>query len=181
MEKIHYQMSYSSPIGQLTIASDGQNITGVWMADQKYYAAGLPERTRKQEDLPVFLLAGQWLDSYFRGEEPAIAVPLAPQGSEFRQSVWQILLAIPYGEVTTYGDIAKQIARKNGEKAMSAQAVGGAVGHNPISILIPCHRVIGSNGSLTGYAGGLDKKIKLLQLENVNMDSFFIPKKGTAL
>lgn len=106
---------------------------------------------------------------------------LAPRGSEFRKAVWAALCEIPYGKVTTYGEISKKVAAKFGKQHMSAQAVGGAVGHNAISIIIPCHRVVGSNGSLTGYAGGIDKKVKLLTLEKVDMSSFFIPKKGTAL
>lgn len=108
-------------------------------------------------------------------------MPLAPVGSEFRQNVWTILCEIPYGEVTTYGDIAKKMAAKMGKAAMSSQAVGGAVGHNPISIIIPCHRVVGANGSLTGYAGGIKTKIKLLELEGVDMSRLFVPTRGTAL
>ena len=123
-----------------------------------------------------------WLDRYFAGGRPSLCeLPLAPAGSEFRQGVWSILCEIPYGEVTTYGDIAKKVAARMGNKSMSAQAVGGAVGHNPISIIIPCHRVVGSNGSLTGYAGGIKTKIKLLELEGADMTPLFTPKKGTAL
>lgn len=181
MSKVDYLMSYSSPLGVLTVASDGESITGVWTEEQKYFAAGLPKDAVTEETLPVFDLARKWLDSYFKGEEPQVIVPLSPQGSDFRQSVWKILLAIPYGELTTYGEIAKQIAKQTGKEKMSAQAIGGAVGHNPISILIPCHRVVGTNGSLTGYAGGLEKKIQLLQLEKTDMSSLFVPKKGTAL
>ena len=122
------------------------------------------------------------LDRYFAGEKPEISeLPLAPIGGEFRQAVWKILCEIPYGQVTTYGEIAKKIAAQRNRKTMSAQAVGGAVGHNPISIIIPCHRVVGSNGSLTGYAGGIDLKIKLLEHEGVDLSKFFVPKKGTAL
>lgn len=131
---------------------------------------------------PVLNAAKKWLDRYFKGEKPDISeLPLAPAGGEFRQMVWGILCGIPYGEVVAYGEIAKKMAAKMGRKSMSSQAVGGAVGHNPISIIIPCHRVVGSNGSLTGYAGGIDTKVKLLELEGADMSSLFVPTKGTAL
>ena len=133
-------------------------------------------------DAPVLAAAKEWLDAYFAGERPAIAdLPLAPIGSEFRQKVWRILTEIPYGQVTTYGAIAQQVARELGRDHMASLAVGGAVGHNPISIVIPCHRVVGSDGSLTGYAGGLDKKIWLLEHEGMDMTRVYRPKKGTAL
>ena len=125
--------------------------------------------------------AKRWLDVYFSGREPDFSVPLHLVGTEFQKEVWEILRSIPYGHTTTYGEIAKQIAAKKGLPHMSSQAVGGAVGRNEISVIVPCHRVVGSNGSLTGYAGGMEKKVKLLTLENVDMTSFFIPKRGTAL
>lgn len=151
---------YASPLGTLTLASDGENLTGLWIAGQKYFAAGTPTNLPARDDLPVFMQARDWLDRYFAGEHPAAnELPLAPQGSAFRQSVWRILCEIPYGQTVTYGEIAKRLSCK------SAQAVGGAVGHNPISIIIPCHRVLGSDGSLTGYAGGAQKKIWLLAHE----------------
>ena len=122
------------------------------------------------------------MDRYFNGEKPKInELEISPIGSEFRKSVWEILKSIPYGEVITYNDIAKELAKQKGIKKMSAQAVGGAVGHNPISIIIPCHRVVGTNGSLTGYAGGIKRKIYLLEHEKVNMNKLFVPKRGTAL
>lgn len=123
----------------------------------------------------------QWLDVYFAGKEPDFTPLLHLVGSDFRQAVWNILLSIPYGRTMTYGQIAKQLAKNTGIDKMSAQAVGGAVGHNPISIIVPCHRVVGASGSLTGYAGGLDKKIALLELEKTDTARFFRPKKGTAL
>lgn len=163
-----YLCYYNSPVGWLLMSSDGENLTGLWLEKQKYYAATLSEEGEENVNLPVFVKTGEWLDKYFRKEEPAISdLPLAPQGGEFRQAVWKILCAIPYGQTMTYGEIARKIAAQSGRKTMSAQAVGGAVGHNPISIIIPCHRVVGSNGSLTGYAGGLDVKNKLLKLESV--------------
>ncbi len=164
------------------MASDGEHLVGLWMEGQKYYAATLKGEARQNEELPIFAQTAAWLNSYFAGETPAITkLPLAPTGGEFRQAVWKILCQIPYGEVITYGGIAKAMAAQKGLKTMSSQAVGGAVGHNPISIIIPCHRVVGATGSLTGYAGGIAKKIALLTLEGVNMGAFSAPVKGTAL
>lgn len=165
-----YSCYYNSSIGRLLLASDGESLTGLWLEKQKYYAATLSEEGKENVNLPVFVKVREWLDKYFRKEKPKISdLPLAPQGGEFRQAVWKILCAIPYGQTTTYGEIAQQIAAQTGRKTMSAQAIGGAVGHNPISIIIPCHRVVGSNGSLTGYAGGIDKKIRLLETEGVDI------------
>jgi methylated-DNA-[protein]-cysteine S-methyltransferase len=175
-----YSTTYSSPIGTITLACDGGNLVGLWLEGQKYFGATVPEMTKKN-DVPVFEAAKKWLDNYFAGKKPAAsALPLAPAGGDFRQNVWAILREIPYGTVMSYGDIAKKVAVKMNKNA-SSQAVGGAVGHNPISIIIPCHRVVGSDGSLTGYAGGISKKIKLLEAEGVDMSCLFIPKKGTAL
>ena len=158
-----YVKEIDSPVGPLTLASDGAALTGLWIAGQKYYASTLPKEV-KREDCPVFRLAEQWLADYFAGKTPRVQVALAPEGSQFRQSVWNILRSIPMGATMTYGQIAKQLEAQTG-KTVSAQAVGGAVGHNPISILIPCHRVLGSDGSLTGYAAGVAVKRQLLQLE----------------
>ena len=150
--------------------------------DEEELSKVIVEEWVENDRLPVFELAKQWLDQYFAGEAPAIAdLPLAPIGSEFRQAVWKILEEIPYGQVVTYGQIAEKMALDMGRSTMSSQAVGGAVGHNPISIIIPCHRVVGSDGSLTGYAGGLPNKIKLLTLEGVDMTDLYVPKQGTAL
>ena len=158
-----FQTSYSSPIGQITLAGDGENLTGLWFVGQKYYPAGQMPR---DDSLPVFAQTRPWLDAYFTGERPDMtALPLAPAGSDFRQMIWQLLREIPYGQTTTYGALAREAAKRLGLASMSAQAVGGAVGHNPISIIIPCHRVLGSDGSLTGYAGGVDKKQWLLAHE----------------
>lgn len=176
-----YSTYYASPIGQLLLTSNGDALTGLWIEKQKYYADTAPADLCEKADLPIFKAAGSWLDAYFNKEQPEpFQYPLAPQGGPFRQAVWEILYAIPYGQVMTYGQIARQIAART-EKNMSAQAVGGAVGRNPISIIIPCYRVVGKNGSLTGYAGGIDTKIKLLELEGVDMSSLFRPTKGTAL
>ena len=176
---MEYICKLKTKIGDITLASDGQNLTGLWLDGQKYYASTLSDEIF-EKDLPIFKDTIKWLDCYFEGKEPTIKLSLNPSGSDFRKEVWNILCEIPYGEVITYGDIARKLEKKFG-KRVSAQAVGGAVSHNPISIIIPCHRVVGFNGSLTGYAGGIDKKIRLLELENVCMDGLFIPTKGTAL
>lgn len=171
---------YDSPLGGILLAADEGGLTGLWFDGQKYFARDLSARHTEQ-DTPILAEARRWLDIYFSGREPDFTPPLHPIGSAFRQSVWEILLQIPYGHTMTYGKIARQLAEKRGAKAVSAQAVGGAVGHNEISVIIPCHRVVGTNGSLTGYAGGIDKKVKLLELEHTDMTGFFVPKKGTAL
>lgn len=192
-----YASFYDSPVGRLTLASDGEALTGLWIEGQKYYLGGLKELPPRREDLPVFAQAKDWLDRYFAGEKPRPKeLPLRPEGSGFRKMIWRYLTEIPYGELTTYKELARRaaaekersarnaggeectiraaggeerLARAAGEEehagSMSAQAVGGAVGHNPISIVIPCHRVVGTDGSLTGYAAGLDVKRRLLKLE----------------
>jgi len=170
----HY-LKYKSPIGILIIISDGESVTWLGLKGQKY-CADLPEEVSTEISLPVFADTKRWLDIYFSGKTPTFTPSLAPQGGSFRQAIWQILCDIPYGEVTTYGEIAKLIAKQKGKEKMSAQAVGGAVGHNPISIIIPCHRVIGASGNLTGFASGIEIKIKLLELEHIDMSRFYIPK-----
>lgn len=177
-----YSTHYASPLGLLMLASDGDNLVGLWIEGQKYFGDTVDEDMTEKGDLPVFTATKNWLDKYFAGQKPAIAdLPLAPTGGAFRKAVWNILCEIPYGQYITYGDIAKAVAVRMGKASMSSQAVGGAVGHNPISIIIPCHRVVGANGSLTGYAGGISKKIKLLEREGVDMSQLFVPTKGTAL
>lgn len=177
-----YTSTYKSPIGNLLIASKDNKLVGLWMENQKYYLSNFKEEIVEIENLEILVKTKKWLDRYFNGEKPKInELEISPIGSEFRKNVWEILKNIPYGEVITYNDIAKELAKQKGIKKMSAQAVGGAVGHNPISIIVPCHRVVGTNGSLTGYAGGIKKKIYLLKHEKVNMDKLFVPTKGTAL
>ena len=173
---MNYYFEYRSPIGEFIIISDGESITWLGVSGQKY-AADILQDSVLDPSLQIFVDATQWLDLYFSGIEPPFALPLAPQGTSFRQAVWAVLSKIPYGEVVTYGDIAKQIAKQQGKECMSAQAVGGAVGHNPISILIPCHRVVGVGGNLTGFASGIETKIKLLELEHIDMHHFYRPKK----
>ena len=161
-----YISTYTSPIGDILLASNNNKLIGLWFKNQKYYMNSIKEETGEKNDEETLMKAKKWLDRYFKGEKPSIKeLPLNPDGTEFRKKVWQILCEIPYGSTITYKEIALKLAKEKGLKSLSAQAVGGAVGHNPISIIIPCHRVVGSNGKLTGYAGGLDKKEYLLKLE----------------
>ena len=178
---MYYCTTYESIIGPLLLVIKEDKLIGLWMYNQKYFCP-LKEQPIEDNDNPVLKKAVSWLDRYFDGKKPMISeLPLAPEGSDFRKEVWDILCTIPYGGVMTYGQIADKIAKNHGKEKMSAQAVGGAVGHNPISVIIPCHRVVGTNGSLTGYAGGLNKKITLLKHEGVDTDKFIVPTKGTAI
>ena len=177
---MQYTTTYQSPLGEILLAGDETGLTGLWFDGEKYYAESL-DPDHMEKELPLFDTVKRWLDIYFSGREPDFMPPIHMIGSPFRLSVWKILLQIPYGQTTTYGEIAKAIAKEKGLPHMSAQAVGGAVGHNEISIIVPCHRVVGTNGSLTGYAGGVNKKEKLLTLEGVDTNLFSIPTKGTAL
>lgn len=174
---IHY---YNSPLGRITLASNGNALTGLWFDGQKYFGSTLAKEYIPK-DLPVFGQASHWLDIYFSGKFPSFTPLVSLNTTPFRKSVWEIMLKIPFGQTMSYKEIALKIAEQNGLSHMSAHAVGGAVAHNPVSLIIPCHRVIGSNGNLTGYAGGIDKKIKLLNMENVDTKTLFIPKNGTAL
>ena len=195
---MQYTSHYCSPIGDILLAADDIGLTGLWFEGQKYFALYL-DKEHEEKEVALFekvkqwltiYFSGkepdftekvkQWLTIYFSGKEPDFTIPLHFTGTDFQNEVWEILCTIPYGQTMTYGEIAKQIAVKKGLPRMSAQAVGGAVAHNEISIIVPCHRVVGANGSLTGYAGGIDKKIKLLQLEKVDMKPLFAPKKRKA-
>lgn len=163
---MYYYYTYNFPIGKITIAGNEKNIVGLWIDKQKYYMDILKGKEAQEKETDMIRLAKKWLDKYFNHEKPQIdELPIELIGSDFRKQIWQMLMKIPYGTVLTYGDLAKQIAKKKGIKAMSAQAIGGAVGHNPISIIVPCHRVVGANGSLTGYAGGVEIKAMLLAHE----------------
>lgn len=159
-----YTYHCTSPIGGITLASDGEVLTGLWFEGQKYYPQNLVAESSEVK-LPIFTETVKWLDIYFSGKEPNFTPPINLNTTPFRKAVYDILFTIPYGQTKTYGEIANIIAEQQDIQRMSAQAVGGAVGHNPISIIIPCHRVVGADGNLTGYAGGLDKKIALLKLE----------------
>lgn len=163
-----YTCTIDTPLGATTASAESGALTGLWFVGQKYYPAKL-DTWVPEPDYPVFVALRAWLAAYFKGMAGSPNLRLAPQGTAFQRGVWEMLLEIPLGQVTTYGEIAKKIATARGVSTISAQAVGGAVGHNPISILIPCHRVVGSNQTLTGYAGGLDKKAALLRLEGVDL------------
>jgi methylated-DNA-[protein]-cysteine S-methyltransferase len=183
---MHYIDTVDSPMGELTIASDGQYLTGLWLVEQKYFMADVIHeidviQNAQDCELAIFRETRAWLERYFEGKDPGPIPAVKPRGTEFRQRIWELLVEIPYGQLISYGELAQKVAAEKGIAKMSSRAVGGAVGHNPISIIIPCHRVVGSNGSLTGYGGGIARKIKLLELEGVDMSKLTIPTKGTAL
>ncbi len=177
---MQYTNTYQSPLGEILLASDETGLTGLWFAGEKYFALNL-DKEHEEKETPALTEAKRWLDTYFSGQEPDFMPTLHMIVSPFQLTVWELLRQIPYGKTTTYGELAKRVAQKRGLSRMSAQAVGGAVGHNEISIIVPCHRVVGTGGSLTGYAGGIDKKKRLLTLEGVDMEGLFVPTKGTAL
>ncbi len=164
MDYIHH---YPSPLGRITMASDGEALAGLWFDGQKYFAGTLSGEYT-EVPLPVFTETDRWLDLYFSGRNPGFTPPLRLRGSAFRRAVWDILLTVPYGRTITYRRIAEMLAPQSVSGRMSAQAVGGAVAHNPVSLIVPCHRVVGTDGSLTGYAGGVDKKRYLLEMEQTN-------------
>jgi methylated-DNA-[protein]-cysteine S-methyltransferase len=169
---MEYVYHYKSPLGNITLASDGLSITGLWFNGQKFFADSL-DKNNEVKFLPIFDETIKWLDIYFSGKAPNFTPKIKMKTTDFRKAVWEIMLTIPYGQTMTYGEIANIISKQKGLRRMSAQAVGGAVAHNSISLIIPCHRVIGTNGNLTGYAGGIDKKIKLLTLEKADMSKLF--------
>lgn len=175
---MQYTTTYQSPLGELLLACGGEGLTGLWFKGGKYFALGL-DSEHEERETPVFGQTRRWLDLYFSGREPDFTPPLHLTGSPFQRSVWELLRQIPYGKTATYGEIAERLAA--GQGRASAQAVGGAVGRNPISIIVPCHRVVGAGGSLTGYAGGIDRKAGLLRLEGADMSRLFVPTSGTAL
>ncbi|MBO3723837.1 methylated-DNA--[protein]-cysteine S-methyltransferase [Actinomyces bowdenii] len=188
---MHYYSHYHSPLGPMTMASDGKHLTGLWFDGQKHDRATLDEQAVQEEDLPIFQETRQWLDAYFGGPAggpqpspqqssrpstaPLTAPALAVDGSPFRRMVLEILRSIPSGQTMTYAQIAAQVAQRTGRERVAAQAVGGAVGRNPISLIIPCHRVVGSSGNLTGYASGVDHKRRLLEMEGADLSSMFMP------
>lgn len=176
---MQYTITYQSPVGEILLAADDLGLTGLWFEGQKYYALNL-DKKHEEKEVPVLKEAKHWLDIYFTGKEPDFIPPVHMHGTPFQMGVWEILRRIPYGETTTYREIAKKIAERRGLQRMSAQAVGNAVGRNNISIIVPCHRVVGTNGSLTGYAGGIDKKTALLKLEGTFKEKYFVPKDSTA-
>lgn len=180
-ERVHYASWHVTPLGRVLLAARGGALAGLWLEGQKYFGNGLPGGTREEDDFPALVRAKAWLDRYFAGERPPISdLRLDPDGSAFRKAVWGLLCRIPYGEVTTYGALARRLAPACGKERLSPQAVGGAVGHNPISIIIPCHRVVGADGSLTGYAGGMAQKLWLLRHEGAPAGRLYVPRRSTA-
>ena len=174
-----YYQEYVSPIGKMYMTSDGEYLTGLFFDDSR---DSFKHTLEERKELPIFLETKRWLDIYFKGENPDFTPSYRIENlTPFRKEVLDRIKSIPYGKVITYGDIAKEIARKKGIKKMSAQAVGHAVGWNPICLIIPCHRVVGTNGNLVGYGGGIIHKYQLLQLEKLDMSQYYIPKKGNAL
>ncbi len=169
-----YTQSYASPLGRLLLTADGDGLTGLWFENQ---TSDIPMQESREEETTALTAAKHWLDRYFSGTRPECTPPLHLIGTPFRLAVWELLLKISYGQTTTYGAIAKELSERRGGARMSAQAVGGAVGHNPISIVIPCHRVVGSSGSLTGYAGGMGKKLWLLEHEHIDVSGLYITQR----
>lgn len=167
---------YDSPLGELVMSSDGSALTGLGVASQQAAVATAAGARPREESLLIFRETARWLDTYFRGRAPAFTPKIKLSGSDFQKRVCEIMLTIPFGETVAYGEIAAQIARERGIPRMSAQAVGGAVGANPILLIVPCHRVIGVGGNLTGYGAGIERKIQLLKLEKVDMKNLFVPK-----
>ena len=174
-ESMHYLNHYESPLGAMTMASDGEHLTGLWFDGQKYDRSTIDGNAELKPHLPVFTQTAQWLDAYFEGTDPGFTPPISVKGSDFKKMVSSIMLSIPFGATSTYARIAAEVARRTGRTHMSAQAVGGAVGRNPIVLIVPCHRVLASDGSLRGYAGGVDRKERLLQMEGVNMSGLSTP------
>ncbi|WP_416177987.1 methylated-DNA--[protein]-cysteine S-methyltransferase [Dialister sp.] len=174
-----YTCEYESPLGRITIAASEDAITGLWFIGQKYYGQGLPKK-RIEKTTPLLEEARRWLDLYFSGKEPDFLPPLQYGSTPFRRQVCQIMLTIPYGHTMTYKAIAEEAAMRLRKENMALQAVGGAVGHNPITLMIPCHRVVGTDGSLTGYAGGIERKVALLELEKADMTGLYVPKEKSA-
>ena len=171
-----YIQFYDSPLGKLVMSSDGSALIGLGLASQQAAVATAAGTRPREESLPIFQDTARWLETYFRGRAPSFTPKLKLSGSDFQKRVCEIMLTIPFGKTVTYGEIAAQIARERGIPRMSAQAVGGAVGANPILIIVPCHRVIGAGGNLTGYGAGMERKIQLLRLEKVDMSPLHIPK-----
>jgi methylated-DNA-[protein]-cysteine S-methyltransferase len=171
---MQYTSRYHSPLGDMLLAADDSGLTGLWFEGQRHFALNLDEEHEERET-PLLTTTKQWLDTYFSGSEPGFTVPVHLTGTAFQNEVWELLCTIPYGHTATYGEIAEKVAAKRGVRSMSPRAIGSAVGRNQISIIVPCHRVVGASGSLTGYSGGVDRKMRLLRLEHADTSSLFVP------
>lgn len=171
LDDLQFTQEYLSPLGKLLLACDNEGLTGIWFEGQKYFDKGLSVKQKALEH-EILAQTKAWLDLYFKGQEPSFTPPLKLCGTFFEKLVWQELLNIPYGTVTTYGKLSLKVAKTLNKEHMAAQAVGHAVGLNPVSIIVPCHRVVGSRGNLTGYAAGLERKLKLLELEGLDTKLF---------
>lgn len=168
MQNLHHA-NYHSPVGEMILLANEKALAGLYFAGQKYFS--MPENSGFAPELPIFQKTSEWLEEYFSGKAKVMPdIPLAPEGSEFRQHIWRLLRTIPHGFCVTYGELAKKAAAATGKSRISSQAIGGAVAHNPLSIIVPCHRVVGRNGELTGYAAGISIKRHLLALENCQVD-----------
>lgn len=172
-----YTQTYSSPLGEVLLSADDMGLSGLWFVGQRYFARTLPSGAVPRET-PVLTASKRWLDCYFSGKRPDFLPPLHLIGTDFQQAVWNLLLEIPYGQTVTYGALARTLAQQLGKPAMSAQAVGAAVGRNPVSVIVPCHRVVGADGNLTGYAGGVERKLQLLQLEGADLTRLHVSKES---
>lgn len=176
-----YTIYDAGGIGPLTLASAQGRLVGCWFENDRHFGYGVSEMMTRADDDPVLCEACAWLDRYFAGKRPDPAkLPLGARGTEFQRRVWAELRRIPYGATTTYGAIAAELARSSGHPE-SSRAVGGAVGRNPLCVIVPCHRVVGASGSLTGFGGGIPRKVKLLEHEGVDVSRLTIPARGTAL
>lgn len=174
-----YATTIPSPLGELTLAGTDAALVGLWLERDTFLAATCGRAVEDRADAPPLALGRDWIAAYFAGRRPSVGdLPLAPEGTPFRALIWKLLRAIPYGECVTYGELAREAARALGKEHMSSRAVGGAVGENPLAIIIPCHRVVGAGGNLTGYGGGIARKIRLLEHEGVDMRRFSLPRRG---
>lgn len=172
-----YTQTYSSPLGEVLLSADDMGLSGLWFPGQRHFARTLPPGAVPRET-PVLTETKRWLDCYFSGKRPNFLPPLHLIGTDFQQAVWNLLSEIPYGQTATYGALARTLAQQLGKPAMSAQAVGAAVGRNPVSVIIPCHRVVGADGNLTGYAGGVERKRFLLNLEGADLTRLYVSKES---
>ena len=174
-----YATTIPSPLGELTLVSTDAALTALWLDRRAFLADTAGRAVEERADALPLKPGRDWIAAYFAGRRPGIGdLPLAPEGTPFRRLIWRLLRDIPYGECVSYGELAREAARALGKERMSSRAVGGAVGRNPLAIIIPCHRVVGADGNLTGYGAGIARKIRLLELEGVDVRRFTLPRRG---